>query len=107
VSSLLLSNTNHELQIYRMNLSLLYEATEFDALENNKCELSPEERTEVMDAKAVWHHGPGGAESPAVWKSVNKDGEVTYVTHTHRAYNTAKTLKGAINRYHKFIKSTA
>jgi hypothetical protein len=59
-----------------------------------------------MDKKAVWHMN-GGGPSPAVWKSVNKDGKVTYVTHTHRAYNTAPTLKGAIGRFHKFIKGTA
>ena len=60
-----------------------------------------------MDKKAVWHRGPGGQESPAVWKSVDKNGKTTYVTHTHRVYNTARTLKGAIGRYHRFIKSTA
>ncbi|MDE2104840.1 MAG: hypothetical protein KGL39_46820 [Patescibacteria group bacterium] len=60
-----------------------------------------------MKAKAVWHFAPSRAASPAVWKSVDENGKVTYVTNTHRAYNTAPTLKGAIGRYHKFIKGTA
>lgn len=36
-----------------------------------------------------------------------KTGKVTYVCNTHRAYNTAPTLAGAITRFHKFIKGTA
>jgi hypothetical protein len=82
--------------------------SEFKNLEKNKVDLTPEERAEVMKRKAVWHHGPQGQETPAVWKSVNpKTGKTTYITHTHRAYNTASTLKGAISRYHNFIKGTA
>lgn len=82
--------------------------SEFQKLKDCEVKLTPEERAECMKAKAVWHHGPNGAPSPAVWKSVdNKTGKVTYITNTHRAYNTAPTLKGAISRYHKFIKSTA
>lgn len=80
--------------------------SEFKKLQSNKVALTPEERKKVLQSKAVWHHGPQGQESPAVWKSVNNN-KTTYVTHTHRAYNTAPTLKGAIERYHKFIKSTA
>jgi hypothetical protein len=82
--------------------------SEFEKLEDNKVPLTAEERKKVMDADAVWHHGPNGKESPAVWKSKNpKTGKITYVTHTHRAYNTAPTLKGAIGKYHSFIKGTA
>jgi hypothetical protein len=81
--------------------------TKFERLKENKVPLTPEERKRVMDADATWHHGPGGAHSPAVWKSRDAEGEVTYVTNTHRACSTAPTLKGAIGRYHKFIKSTA
>lgn len=81
---------------------------EFQRLQKNKAPLTEEERAEVMAAKAVWHHGPHGEETPAVWKSVDpKTGKVTYITHTHRAYNTAPTLKGAIRRFHDFIKGTA
>jgi len=89
------------------NLLLEKAQSEFQKLEKNKVALEDEERAEVMKSKAVWHHGQNGAASPAVWKSVNKDGKSTYVTNTHRAYNKASTLKGAINRYHKFIKGTA
>lgn len=87
---------------------LLLETSEFKTLEKNKKPLTPEERKMVMDKKAVWHKGKGGTASPAVWKSVcPKTGKTTFVTNTHRAYNTASTLTGAIGRYHSFIKGTA
>lgn len=85
----------------------LIEASVFKALLKNKVDLTKEERAEVMKKKATWHHGPNGSSSPAVWKSVDKNGKVIYITHTHRAYNTSPTLKGSIGRYHDFIKGTA
>ncbi len=88
-------------------MDLFEAASEFQKLKKNKVELTPEERKKCMDEKAVWHFHNSGA-TPAVWKSVcPKTGKVTYITNTHRAYNTAPTLKGAIGRFHKFIKSTA
>ena len=88
-------------------IMLLTESSEFKKLQQNKVPLTPEERKIVMDRKTVWHFN-GRAPSPAVWKSVDpKTKKTTYITHTHRAYNTAPTLKGAIGRYHSFIKSTA
>lgn len=78
----------------------------FKVLKDNEKPLTPEERAEVMSKKATWHHGPKGAPSPAVWKSVVKD-ETYYITNTHRAYNITRTLKGTIARYHDFIKGTA
>jgi hypothetical protein len=69
--------------------------------------LTDEERKEVVQRKATWNHGPNGEPTPAVWKSIDKHGKTIYVTNTHRAFNTATTLRGAISRYHKFIKSTA
>lgn len=90
-----------------LELIQLLEASEFKTLKKYEVKLSDEERKIVMDSKAVWHFN-GGNPSPAVWKSINtKTHKITYVTNTHRAYNTASTLKGAISRYHKFIKSTA
>lgn len=86
----------------------LLEASAFQELQKNKVELTPEERKEVMDKKAVWHFSHLNNPTPAVWKSVHpKTGKVSYVTNTHRAYNVRPTLKGAISRYHNFIKSTA
>lgn len=85
----------------------LTEKDEFKKLQANKVPLEDEERTLVMDRKAVWHHGLNGEATPAVWKSKGKDGKMTYVTNTHRAFNTATTVKGAIKRYHDFIKGTA
>jgi hypothetical protein len=82
--------------------------SDFEKLKDNKKPLTDEERTECMKAKAVWHFHPSGKPTPAVWKSVHPEtNKVTYVTNTHRAYNVAPTLKGAIGRFHSFIKSTA
>jgi len=78
---------------------------DFKTLSKYRAKLTGEERSEVLARKAVWHMGNEGKASPAVWKSVIK-GRTWYVTNTHRAFNVASTLKGAINRYHKFIKST-
>jgi len=87
-----------------MKLKVLIESTAvMQKLKNNKIPLTPEERKEVLIKKAVWNNGDA-----AVWKSKDpKTGKITYVTNTHRAYNIAPTLKGAIERFHKFIKSTA
>jgi len=97
-----------------MKIGIIYESllnevkSKFEKLKDNKVELTPEERKKVMDADAVWHHGPNGAPSPAVWKSVDKKtGKATYVTHTHRAFQSRPTLKGAISIYHSFIKGTS
>lgn len=80
--------------------------SKFQRYKDNKVELTPEEKKIVREKGAVWNSGsPDG--NLAVWKSVDKNGETTYITHTHRAYNTAPTLKGAISRFHNFIKSTA
>ena len=75
----------------------------FQKLKDNEVPLTPEEKKKCKESKAMWNSG-----WCAVWKSVDpKTDETTYVTHTHRAYNTAPTIKGAINRFHKFIKGTA
>ena len=79
----------------------------FKVLQKDKVKLEPEERALVMKRKAVWHFGHHkGKASSAVFKSV-VNGKTWYTTHTHRAYNVTPTLKGTINRFHKFIKSTA
>ena len=82
--------------------------SKFKKLQDNKVPLTPEERSLVMQRKAVWNHGPNGEETPAVWKSVNpKTKETTYITNTHRAYQSRPSVKGAISIYHSFIKGTA
>lgn len=83
------------------------ESDEFKNLKKNKIALTPEEREEVLDKKAVWHQSYNGNETAAVWKSVNKNGKTTYITNTHRAYLARPTLKGAISAYHSSIKDTA
>ncbi len=74
-------------------------------LKKNKKALSDEERKEVMDRGATWHHGPNGEETPAVWKA-EVDGKMWYVCNTHRAYACKPTLKGAIKEY-DFIETTS
>jgi len=78
----------------------------FKILRENKIPLDPEERAECLKRKAVWRFNGSGPTS-AVWKSKDSSGKITYITNTHRAYNTAPTLKGAIGRFHDFIKGTA
>lgn len=86
----------------------LAKKSSFAILQKNKVPLTPEERSLVMKRKAVWHHGPNGEETPAVWKSVNpKTKKTMYISHTHRAYQSKNSLKAAINKYHSFIKGTA
>lgn len=80
--------------------------SEIQVLKENRIPLSKEERNTVMARKAVWHHGPHGKSTPAVWKSKNSKGEIRYATNTHRAYQVAKSLLEAIHWFHKFIKST-
>lgn len=87
--------------------SVLLESPEFKTLKDNKIPLTDEERDECMKADAVWHHGPNGEKTCAIWKSKKKDGKIVYGCNTHRAYNIAPTLKGAIGKFHSFIKETA
>ena len=72
----------------------------------------------MFKRKAVWHHGPKGEETSAIWKAYDakelgklrdpsKGLPYIYVTNTHRAMAVSKTLKGAIHKYHSFIKGTA
>lgn len=75
------------------------------ALKDNRVELEDAERKEVMRRGAVWHHGPKGKPSPAVWKSVIR-GKTYYVCNTHRAAQVKPTLKGAIRSF-DFIKTTS
>lgn len=79
---------------------------DWKTFQKNKVPLTPEERALVMGRKAVWHHGKRGGPTPAVSKAVI-DGRTWFETSTHRAVNITPTLRGAIGRYHKFIKSTA
>ncbi len=75
-----------------------------ETLKKNKKPLTEEERKKVMEKGAVWHHGPNGEETPAVWKSV-VNGKEWFVCKTYRAYQCKPTLKGAIKSY-EFIETT-
>lgn len=87
---------------------LIERKSKFEKLEDNKVPLTDEERKKVMDADAVWHFSHLDKPSPAVWKSKDKKtGKITYVCHTHRAYQDRPTLKGAISIFHSFIKGTS
>ena len=87
--------------------SVIARRSEIRLLKDNRIQLTDEERQQVMDAKAVWHHGPNGEESPAVWKSKNSRDEIVYVTNTHRVYQTSSDLKECIQLFHDVVKETA
>lgn len=86
--------------------SLLQEAPDLATLKANRTTLTKEERSEVMKAKAVWNPGNGGHASSAVWKSTVA-GKTWYVCNTHRAYDAAPTLKGAIYAFHNGIEQSS
>lgn len=79
-------------------------ASHFQRVKAAVVPLTPEERRIVMARGAVWHHGPGGAASPAIRKSV-LDGKTIYWCATHRAWRKAPTLAGALREF-KFVDST-
>jgi len=85
---------------------LFEKKSEMEVLKANKIPLDDKERDKVMKAGAVWHHGPGGKESPAVWKSKNSSGKIKYVCNTHRMYQVRDTLPAAIKTYDK-VKTSA
>ncbi len=91
---------------YDSSSKILKESPEMETLKKNKKPLSDQERELIMNADAVWNHGPNGEKTPAVWKAVIKN-KTWFVTNTHRAYQAKPTLKAAIKAYHTFIKGTA
>jgi hypothetical protein len=100
------------IEIWRLNNGmtfsqfLLNESPEWKTLEKNKVPLSSEEREQVMDSGAVWHHAPNGGPSPAVWKSV-VNGKEWFITNTHRLFKACPTINGAITKFHKVVKQTS
>lgn len=93
---------------YAYLIKLAKKKSEFKILQDNKIPLTSKEHAVVMARKATWHHGPNGEATAAVWKSKDPTtGKLTYITNTHRAMNARPTLRGAIGRYHKFIKGTS
>lgn len=89
-----------------MRLSKLLIEISLKVYKDNRIPLDKDERAEVMKRGAVWHHGPNGERSPAVWKGKNGKGEVKFICNTHRACQIKDTLKGAIKAF-DFIKTTA
>lgn len=81
--------------------------SEIALLKENRVPLTPEERAEVMQAKAVWHWGPHGEATPAIWKSKHPTTGVVQYFSFSRIYKVASTLKGAIGDFHKHVKQFA
>lgn len=92
-------------KVLPMPKEILEESPRPETLKKNRQALSDEERKQVMKAGAVWHHGPKGEKTPAVWKAV-VNGKTWYCCNTHRAIQVKPTLKGAIKAF-RFIKTTA
>jgi hypothetical protein len=90
-----------------MKLEHLKEALDFAKLKKRKIALEPEEREQAMKAGAVWHFSHHDKPSCAIWKSKKANGEVVYGCNTHRVFQTAPTLKGAIDKFHNVVKDTA
>jgi len=97
---------------------VLTESKHYDInkLKKNKIPLTDEERKEVFKKDAVWAYassidpntGKKVQKVSAVWKAKDLNSkDIIYVTNTHRAANTAKSLNAIINKYHNFIKGTA
>lgn len=88
-------------------LCLLSEGTyDYKKLKERKVPLTPEEREKAMKAGAVWHHGPNGEKTCAIWKSSDASGNQVYGCNTHRCMQVKPSLEGAINAF-KFVKTTA
>jgi hypothetical protein len=103
-----LNFTNSNIDFMAEALIKLARKSSFKVLKDNRVPLTEVEKAKVMSANAVWHHGPNGERTPAVWKSVSKKtGKTTYISSTHRAYQSHPSVEGAIGIFHKFIKGTA
>jgi len=79
----------------------------FESLIANKIPLEPEERERAMKAGAVWHPANHDKPTCAIWKSKKANGKIVYGCHTHRVFQVADTLAGAIKKFHKVVKDTA
>lgn len=86
--------------------AVLNESPEISTLKKHQQSLTPEERAEVMKAKATWNMGKDGAASPAVKKAV-VDGKTWYWCNTHRCGQVKSTLKGAIHAFHSGVKQSS
>ncbi len=90
-----------------MKLSLLNE--DFPAhkvLKDNVVDITDAERSKIMSAKAVWHHGKDGNATPAIKKSVVR-GKTYYWSATHRCFMSAETLAKAIKDFFKTVKPSS
>ena len=111
---------NYYTELKKMEKKLesgITEAKQYDInkLKKNKIPLTEEERKEVFKKDAVWHYGTSTDPNTgrkvekvsAVWKAKDSSGDIVYITNTHRAASSAKSLNAIINKYHNFIKGTA
>lgn len=86
--------------------ALLVETPQIKTLKDNQQPLEPTERSQVLQAGAVWHQGIGGDKSPAIKKSI-VDGQTWYWSNTHRVYQADKTLKAAIRSFHDVVEPSS
>lgn len=86
-------------------IQFIEQKSEFNVLKSNKIPLTDQEREIVFKKKAIWHFND--KPTSAVWKSKKSNGEIVYGCNTHRCYQIAKTLNGAISKFHKVVKGTS
>lgn len=84
----------------------LLESPLISTLEKHRVDLEPEEREQIMKAKAVWPFGKKGADSPAIHKAVHQ-GKTWWWSNTHRCGQVRPTLKGAIKAFHDIVEPSA
>lgn len=90
-----------------MKLEHIVEALNFKKLKERKVPLTPEEREKAMKAGAVWHPSNHSKPVCAIWKSKKANGDVVYGCNTHRVFQVADTLDGAIKKFHDVVEPSA
>lgn len=94
-------NYIEELYLYE-SFRIAEKKNHLKVLKENRKDVSPEERKKIKSLGGVWSNG-----DLAVWKSVDSKGNITWVTNTHRAYETAKSIDSIVNKFLTVIKETS
>ena len=85
-------------------VDVLLESPQFKTLKKARRSLDEPERQQAVKAGCTWNF----TDKPtcAIWKAV-VNGKTWYCSHTHRCFAADKTLKAAINSYHKTVEPSS